>query len=243
MIYTRIIISILLLTYAASSLIAQQNNTALVRGDRAPSIKIMKWLSGTGIKEFEKGHVYVIEFGGVDCAPCRMSIPHLSELSKRYKDVATIISVFVYENGTQHLDTIGTAYVQRVAKFVRKMGNQISYTVGIDDPKQFMANAWLKAFGLDGIPQAFVIDQNGIIAWEGHPLDLDGILYNLVNKTFDFNTAVLEQYKKDSIIKRIVVEEKQHHYTNAIGMIDQVLKESPGKLYMCVYKFSILLQM
>jgi thiol-disulfide isomerase/thioredoxin len=191
MIYTRTALCMLLLTYADSPLIAQQNNTTLVRGDQAPSIKIMKWLRGSGIKEFKKGRVYVMEFGGVDCAPCRMSIPHLSELNKKYKDRATIISVFIYENGTQHVDTISTVYMQRVSKFVRKMGNQISYTVGVDDPKQFMATAWMRAAGLNGIPEAFVIDQTGIIAWIGHPMDLDSILYKIVNKTFDLKKIVL----------------------------------------------------
>ena len=63
-----------------------------------------------------------------------------------------------------------------MAPFIKKMGDQMTYRVALDDKtsdnKGQMAKTWMEAAGRDGIPSAFLIDTKGIIAWIGHPMEL-----------------------------------------------------------------------
>src|SRR6266496_2809892 len=62
-----------------------------------------------------------------------------------------------------------------VAPFIKKMGSQMTYRVGLDTvegEQARMAQTWMEAAGQNGIPAAFVVDKRGIIAWIGHPIHL-----------------------------------------------------------------------
>ena len=56
-----------------------------------------------------------------------------------------------------------------VKKFLTQMGDKMDYTVAIDDDGK-TSKGYMKAFGIDGIPHAFVVDQKGQIVWQGHPM-------------------------------------------------------------------------
>src|SRR4051812_18347900 len=123
-------------------------------GDPAPEIKIAKWIKGEPAKITGDG-TYVVEFWATWCAPCRQSIPHLTEMQKKFKDV-TFIGVSDEKEST-------------VQKFVDDMGSKMDYRVAIDDGKKTGAS-YMEAFGVNGIPHAFVVKDQKII-WQGHPMD------------------------------------------------------------------------
>ena len=60
---------------------------ALKHGDAAPPIEITKWLRGEAVdlQKAREKKVVVVEFWATWCPPCRTSIPHLTELQKKYK--------------------------------------------------------------------------------------------------------------------------------------------------------------
>src|SRR5438045_7958134 len=66
-------------------------------GDVAPPLKLVKWLKGTPVEQFEPGKTYVIEFWATWCGPCKAAMPHLSELAKKYEGKITFIGVDVWE--------------------------------------------------------------------------------------------------------------------------------------------------
>ena len=56
-------------------------------GDEAKPLQISKWVKGKKVN-LAKGKgkkVYVVEFWATWCPPCRTTIPHLTELQKKYK--------------------------------------------------------------------------------------------------------------------------------------------------------------
>src|SRR5579871_321929 len=115
----------------------------LAMGDPAPKIMVAKFVKGEPVTKFEKGKFYVVEFWATWCGPCRVSIPHLTELQKKYKDV-TFIGVSAFERG----DNIET----NVAKFVSDMGSKMDYRVAMDQIPQgktsqagLMAVNWMDA--------------------------------------------------------------------------------------------------
>lgn len=143
--------------------------TTLGPGDKAPAIKVAKWYKGTPVTEFEPGKVYVVEFWATWCGPCRVSIPHLTELARKFQGKVTFAGISVWERDPQYLDKVG--------KFVEEMGDKMDYNVAADDADGTMAKTWMSAAGERGIPSAFVVDGKGQIAWIGHPMsDLEATL-------------------------------------------------------------------
>jgi thiol-disulfide isomerase/thioredoxin len=221
---------------------AQEHVTSLQVGDPAPPIRVMSWLKGDPVRKFEKGHIYVIEFGGVGCAPCRMSIPHLSALAKKYSNI-TIVSVFVFENGAFPEDTVSRVYEKRVAVFIHKMGDRVSYRVAVDDPRQYMGTRWLKAAGMPGIPYAFVIDRDSRVAWIGNPTDLDPVLGELTAGIFSREKSIASQRTRDSLMSAVYSHADLKQFPEALEILDRFISEDPSKMYLYPTKFDLLLKM
>jgi peroxiredoxin len=129
-------------------------------GMSAPPLQIAHWVKGTplDLSAVQRQSVVVVEFWATWCPPCRTSIPHLSSLQKRFKDRGVIIV------------GISDETVERVKPFVDQMGDEMDYLVAIDDRDKTFGT-YMRAFGVDGIPHAFVVGKDGRIAWHGHPMD------------------------------------------------------------------------
>lgn len=153
---------------------------AIKLGDPAPPLKIAQWIKGEPVDlAAGKGkNVYVLEFWATWCHPCRESIPHLTELQRKYKDRGLVVIGITDENNPK-----------AVAPFVAKMGDKMDYTVAYDDNHQ-TNNAYIHAFGLRGIPHAFVIDREGRIAWSGHPkFGLEQAVDQIINGKYSLAAA------------------------------------------------------
>jgi len=161
-------------------------------GDKAPELKVGKFLKGDAITGFEKGQVYVIEMWATWCGPCITVMPHVSKLQKQYKDQGlTVIGVNIWEDASE----------SKLQQFVDKQGDKMAYTVVMDDTSAgdkrsgAMAKTWMTAAGRNGIPSAFLVNGEGNIAWMGHPGKLDDELAKIFNKSSD--TKKDEKKKKD----------------------------------------------
>jgi tetratricopeptide (TPR) repeat protein len=176
--------------------IASPNREALTIGDEAPAISVSKWLKGDPVDRLDPRKPYVVEFWATWCAPCRVSIPRLTELQKKYKGKGvTIIGVSVDQNQNA------------VAPFVTEMGEKMDYTIAIDDvPKgekgstRNMAASWMEAAGQHGIPTAFIV-RDGKVAWIGHPMALDEALEKSLAKEFDIQ-VVARRYRQERVEMR-----------------------------------------
>ncbi len=181
--------SVLLLTSLAAgySLLfgALQAATPSVKiGDAPPSLQVGKWVQGEPVVGFEKGKTYIVEFWATWCGPCRVSIPHLNEIHQKFKDKGLVV---IGQDCWEKDETL-------VAPFLKKMGEKMTYRVALDDKDGNetgkMAEHWMKAAGQNGIPTAFVINPDGILAWIGHPMTLDdGIIASVIDRTFDIQKS------------------------------------------------------
>jgi len=152
------------------------NALALDIGDKAPPLTIEKWVKGEPVDPSKPDGktVYVIEFWATWCPPCKQSIPHLSSLQQKFKDKGVVIVGISAEDAAT------------VESFVQKQKN-MEYRVAID--KDDATNdAWMK--NVRGIPHAFIVDRNGVVVWQGHPLSgLDEALERVVAGRFDLKKA------------------------------------------------------
>jgi len=149
---------------SANNAEANENAPALAVGSQAPRISVDRWLKGAPVYTYERGRVYVVEFWATWCTPCVASIPHLTELQKKYPNIV-IIGVTASEQPTRsNLDDRLT----KAEGFVAKQGTRMDYTVAYDG-NGFMWSNWMVPAQRGGIPSTFIVGPEGRIEWIGHP--------------------------------------------------------------------------
>ncbi|MDX2175073.1 MAG: redoxin family protein [Candidatus Sumerlaeia bacterium] len=169
---------------------AQAEERILTIGDPAPKMDIAEWVKGEPVKAFEPGKVYVVEFWATWCGPCIRSMPHLTELQKQYKDKGvTVIGVTSEDPGNT---------LEAVNKMVADKGDTMSYTVAWDNARNTSAN-FMEAARQRGIPTSFVVDQQGKIAYIGHPMSLDEPLAKIVAGEWDPAAAKAQKDREERL--------------------------------------------
>ena len=153
-------------------------------GDPAPKLACGKWIQGEPVTEFASNRVYIVEFWATWCGPCRASIPHLNELYQQFKDKNLVI---IGQDCWEQDDALP-------GPFVKRMGDKMSYRVALDDKtgggKGAMADTWMTASGQNGIPSAFIVNQQGRIVWIGHPMNLTpALVEDVLAGKFDLQKA------------------------------------------------------
>jgi thiol-disulfide isomerase/thioredoxin len=199
-------------------------------GDSAPKLDVKSFVKGEPIQALEPGKFYVVEFWATWCGPCRATIPHLTELQKKHKDVS-FIGVSVWEQTPS-----------AVKPFVEEMADKMDYRVALDavpekgDPNEgAMAKNWMKAAGQNGIPTAFIINKDGKIAWIGHPTRMDEPLEKIVTGSWDLKTAIAEhkkameeQNKEQKLQEKLEKAVQSEDPDKILAAIDEVTKELPA---------------
>ncbi|MBM4110403.1 MAG: TlpA family protein disulfide reductase [Phycisphaerae bacterium] len=146
----------------------------LAAGSKAPALSIDEVIKGKPVDGLKEGTAYVVEFWATWCPPCVASIPHLTKLQKKHKNIVVLGVAGSERGGKDPLEA-----------FVKKQGSKMAYTVAYDGDRS-MSAAWLSAAGQNGIPCAFVVDTKGTISWIGNPHD----------KSFDAEVAKVAKGSK-----------------------------------------------
>ncbi|WP_320018588.1 TlpA disulfide reductase family protein [Labilibaculum manganireducens] len=253
------IIAAAILCLFAIKLFAQESEKnsprKLTIGDPAPKLSYSKWIQGDPrISELAADKIYVIEFWATWCGPCIAAMPHLSELSKKYKGKIDFIGCDVWESehgGNKNQEF----YYDKVSGFVKdkSKSGKLTYNVITDNNAEDMGNNWLKAAGIDGIPSSFVIDK-GKIAWIGHPYYLDSVLVDIEQGKYDpakelekQNKQAQELAKYEAVFKAVIDEykaaETAKNYDKALVLMDNAIAKFPENSFMFVTdKFMLLLE-
>jgi thiol-disulfide isomerase/thioredoxin len=216
-----------LVVVAAALATAVPVNAKLKVGDAPPPMKIARWVKGTPVTQFAKGKVYVVEFWATWCGPCRVSIPHITDLAKKNKAVIfTGVDIWEREKGAVR--------VANVTKFVKDMGPKMGYNVAMEDDAGTMAKTWMTAAGQNGIPTAFVIGKNGRIQWIGHPMELDNVLGPVQKGTFDAKAAAAlrekaeaEQAARGKMLEPISKAVQANDFKTAVAEMDKLFAAQP----------------
>lgn len=225
----------------------QAEAAQLALGDPAPKLDVGGWVKGEPVKAFEAGKVYVVEFWATWCGPCKVSIPHLTELQKKNPDVR-FVGVAVWERDAEQ---------RAVAKFVDAMGDKMDYAVAKDNitsggsPQDgAMARTWMTAAGQQGIPTAFIVDQSGQVAWIGHPMvGMDEALAQIKAGKYDVKAAAAKatearelEAKLGPISQRIQQANQARDWDKMLAALDEMAElGGPLRTQAAMQKFNVLL--
>jgi thiol-disulfide isomerase/thioredoxin len=218
---------------AALALHAAASAQSLKLGDAAPPLKVATFLQGEPVTEFQKGKAYVVEFWATWCGPCIQSIPHINELSKKYKDQGlTVIGVDILENDPP-----------KVEAFLERMKADMTYTVARDllaaddegGRSGFMLKNWMEPAELRGIPSAFIVDREGRIAWVGHPMQMDEPLAAVMAGTWDLEQARTAaarakelEAKVEEVGQRLQAAFQKQDFAGALVLVDELIALDPA---------------
>jgi thiol-disulfide isomerase/thioredoxin len=123
-------------------------------GEAPPPVSAQAWLNWKGKEpptlESLKGKVVVVEFWATWCGPCVAGIPHLNELHQKHEKEGLVI-LSLTDQSKAHVED-----------FAAK--REMKYTLGVKSETG-------DAYGVSGIPHAFVIGRDGKLLWSGHPAD------------------------------------------------------------------------
>lgn len=99
-----------------------------------------------------RGSFVLVDFWATWCPGCVAAIPHLRELSKKYKPTGLVVVALSDES-----EEVIRSFLAR---------NPVNFIVGA-------GSRYGQDYDLTGIPWALLVDEEGTIVWQGDPRDED----------------------------------------------------------------------
>ena len=179
-------------------------------GEKAKALTISEWVKGSAVDVTDGKNVYVVEFWATWCGPCRNTIPHLTELQKKYKDQGV---VFV---------GVSSERAEDVKPFVQEMGDKMDYNVAVDKDDA-TDKAYMAAYGQGGIPCAFIINKESQVVWVGHPMEMEKPLQEVIEGKYDLQAALKLEEVRASVDEYGLLASKKD--PKAAELADKILQE------------------
>ncbi len=165
-------------------------------------------------------------------------MPHLSALARAYKDTVTFIGMDIYEQPTMTLP--------KIKAFVDSIDSRMDYSAAAED-SNFMETHWILAAGMgsEGIPTTFIINAEGQLAWLGKPHEMDTVLRQIVNNSWDIPAALAMQnlnrhlkyldFEASGFLRKYAGNPAKLDYIgqpdSALAAINRMNKKDPGLTY------------
>ncbi len=203
-------------------------------GDKAPAIRVAKWITEQppaipGGKKAEK-HVFLIEFWATWCPPCLKSIPHLGELQKKHKKAGLVVI------------GISNEEPETISKFINKKMKMAYHVAGDDEMATTIA--WTE--GIPTIPHAFLVNKEGLVVWEGNPLDvpiMDAVIEKVLTGKYDLDAAkntAMNSRKYEKLMAELQPAYAMKDKDKLFDILDQLIALKPLETHAYLIKRSML---
>jgi thiol-disulfide isomerase/thioredoxin len=113
-----------------------------------------------------KGKAVLVNFWATWCEPCKVEIPWLVDLQKKYGPQGLQIVGITKEDGDE----------KTITDFTKKMG--VNYTILVGT-----SNVMDQYGGIDGLPTSFFLDRSGKVVRQVVGLDSESVLEDAIKKS------------------------------------------------------------
>ncbi len=135
----------------------------MAAGD-APQFELQTLEGKPFTHETQQGKLTVLEFWATWCPPCVAAMPHTKALYERF--------------GPKGIEFVGISYDKTREDLDRGLEDlEVTWPQVFDPERQT-----LHTFGVGMLPRIMILDPQGVIAWSGHPNDLDAALWQAIEK-------------------------------------------------------------
>ncbi|NKK40092.1 redoxin domain-containing protein [Rhizobium leguminosarum bv. viciae] len=145
-------------------------------GSPAPSIEVQDWLRGDPLSNFQLGKIYIPTFFSITCSGCGPALARLVQLQEEYGDIGIEV-IGIAASG--QASTADEALAQ-VDAWVTKWLPNANIRIGFDYSGE-MDKLWMDASLCFCVPQAFIVDRDGSIAFIGDPDMLEDVLPKVID--------------------------------------------------------------
>ncbi|MCM5689109.1 TlpA family protein disulfide reductase [Sinorhizobium meliloti] len=216
-----------------------ESNKILSMESRAPALEVRDWVRGEALASFQPGKVYILGFCGTSCGTCEEAMRGLIELQETYKDRGVeIVAVAAHESAAS-ADEARAQLRAWLAQF-----KKLNFRVAFDDTGA-MDTLWMEPSFSVEIPQAFVVDRDGYIAFIGHPRDLHEVLPKILDGTWRTSAQAQaaereriaedapkarEEALKKQVKAKFAAAEKIEDWKTALAAIEEGVALDPNNL-------------
>ena len=181
-------------------------------GDKAPEWDAEQWFNlPPGMKSLKPadvlGQIVVVEFWATWCGPCRETIPHLIETHDKYKSRGVVIVALSDESES------------KVRPFIKEM--KMNYIVGAGSSAK-------DAFGVTGIPTAFVIGPDNKILWKGHAAMVREAIDKALRDAPPKSKGILAEKSADAAFSKANKLYKDRKYAEALRAYEDISRDYKG---------------
>ncbi|MEX2697610.1 peroxiredoxin family protein [Rhizobium mongolense] len=158
---------------------------------RAPSINVQHWLRGDPLSNFQPGKIYILEFFSTTCSGCGPALSDAAQLQEEFSDMGVeVIGVAANEEAA----TADEARAQ-VDAWVTKWLPNTNIRIAFDHSGE-MAKHWLDASLTFHVPQAFIVDRDGSIAFIEDSNSLEDVLPKVIDGSWRENFVTAYKYER-----------------------------------------------
>ncbi|UFX02337.1 redoxin family protein [Sinorhizobium medicae WSM1115] len=215
-----------------------ESNKILSMESRAPALIVRDWVRGEALASFQPGKVYILEFCGTSCDSCDEAMLKLIELQETYKDRGVEVVAVVAHEGAASADE-ARAYLEAWSAQFPELNFRVAFDTGAMD------TLWMEPSFSVEIPQAFVIDRDGYIAFIGHPHDLHEVLPKILDGTWrtsaqaqaaereriaEDEPKAREEALKKQVKAKFAAAEKIEDWKTALAAIEEGVALDPDNL-------------
>jgi thiol-disulfide isomerase/thioredoxin len=147
-----------------------------------PELKVSEWIDQTPVRLADlRGKVVLLDFWATWCGPCRVSMPKISAMSRKYRERGlVVIGLTEFEGEADGRQLTRPQEVEYLRQFKRRQN--ISYGFGVADDKE---NG--RSYGVVSIPTAVLIDRRGRVRFLTISASEDeaAVLQKMIQKLLD----------------------------------------------------------